>query len=145
MKKILFSLLFMVGIIGTASADFDKVITFDQLPAAAQKFVTTYFANDEILLIQKESRMHPNYEVKFATGNEVDFNSKGEWIEVKNMNGVNNAIVPGQILSQVQNKYPNAKIIDIDRSDKAHIEIELDNKLDIKFSKKSYIIIDTDD
>ena len=49
-----------------AKADNDKVITFEQLPAAAQEFVKNYFLNQELILVNVEkSVLCAQYEETF--------------------------------------------------------------------------------
>ena len=128
----------------SALAD-DKAIDFSQLPAAAQSFIQSDFSTSEISFITKDTELlDTTYDVHFTDGTKVEFNSKGEWKEIScKKSEINLKYVPKQILSTVGSKWPKAEIRKIERYKQGY-EIELSNRLELKFDKK-FRLLEIDD
>lgn len=133
MKKLMF---IMASLLLTMNACSSKpqVGTFNELPAPAQQFITTYFAQSDIAWIQWErSGMGKEYEVRLNSGVEMEFYSDGslETIECK-PNAVPDGIVPAAIATYVSTQFPQAFIVKyhIDRREQ---EVELNTTLDLVF------------
>ena len=124
----------------TACAGNDRPAQLTDLPNAAQAFVKKDFTAEKPVLVTIDKEVTGNtYEVNFSSGNSVDFDRRGEWKEVECRPEVPAAIVPAQILKLVQNNYPEAKIIKIDR-DKRGYEVELSTRIELKFDKNCNLI-----
>ncbi|MCI6857029.1 MAG: PepSY-like domain-containing protein [Bacteroidales bacterium] len=124
----------------TACAGNDRPAQLTDLPNAAQVFVKKHFTAEKPVLVTIDKEVTGNtYEVNFSSGNSVDFDRRGEWKEVECRPEVPAAIVPTQILKLVQNNYPEAKIIKIDR-DKRGYEVELSTRIELKFDKNCNLI-----
>lgn len=124
----------------TACAGNDRPAQLTDLPNAAQAFVKKHFTAEKPVLVTIDKDVTGNtYEVSFSSGNSVDFDRRGEWKEVECRPEVPTAIVPAQILKLVQNNYPEAKIIKIDR-DKRGYEVELSTRIELKFDKNCNLI-----
>lgn len=116
----------------------ETVISANNLPVNAQKFVTQNFGNIEFLNAIKEvDRNITTYNIQLVDGTKLDFTDNGDWTEVKN--GLGKAIptnfFPENIQKYLQTKYPkiDAKSIEIDTKDK-EIKVELlQNNIDLKF------------
>ena len=123
----------------------DKVITKEQLPTAAQSLLTTHFSSLKISLVKEDREfISRNYEVIFTDGTKVEFTRNGEWKELDcRKSAVPAALIPASIKNFVTERYPDAKILQIDR-DSNDYEVKLSNKLELTFDKK-YNIIDIDD
>ncbi|MDE6079072.1 MAG: PepSY-like domain-containing protein [Duncaniella sp.] len=85
MKKLLKLLPLLVAIFGavalwSCSDDDDKTIKSDELPAAAQQFLATYYPGVKIASATKDGS---SYDVTLANGHSVDFNLQGEWTDVE--------------------------------------------------------------
>ena len=143
-KLLLTALVAVVLLAGEGCAK-DHIVTFEKLPANAQNFIKKHFAEKQISLCKKDVDFsETTYEVYFNDGCSVDFNKKGEWKEVNcRVSGVPDAIIPSPILDYVKNNYPGVKIVKIDL-DKRGYEIELTNRLELKFNKQ-FQLIDLDD
>ena len=79
----------------------DKVTTGNELPAAAQTFISKYFSGKQVSLVKKDKEGMKNYyDVTFADGTKLEFDNKGEWrdIEAKS-DGVPAELVPAEINS----------------------------------------------
>jgi hypothetical protein len=123
---------------------FLAMLAKDPTPAI-QQFVSTYFPKATILLTQRDDG---EYEVRLSDGTEIEFTRKGEWknIDCKHSNiytSVPAELIPVEIANYVKASFPNENIIKIDK-DRRDWEIELSNRLEIKFDKK-FRILEYDD
>lgn len=133
----------LIASIGTvAKADTDKAIRFQELPAKSQKFIHTYFAQNDIVYAKVERTLtSKSYEVVLKDGTNIDFDKKGEWTEVDmQTRSVPNSIVPSQIATYINETYPTAIIEKISRN-RRHYEVELSNRIEVKFDAKSFKVI----
>ena len=78
MKKIMILAAAMLLLsVTSARADHDRPIQFNQLPAAAQEFINTYFANEKVSFAKEERDfMEVRYEVMFT--NSINRASRGD-------------------------------------------------------------------
>lgn len=129
----------------TASADNDTPITFEQLPASAQTFITAHFPKHKVAYAKEErDLMKVSYDVVFSDGTKLEFDKNGEWKEVDTKPAtVPSAIVPERIATYIRTHYPDAAIVAIDRTPRKY-EVELSNGLDVKFDIR-YNFIGVDD
>ena len=119
----------------------DRIIPVTQLPAQAQTFIKTYFADKTVAYAKQDGA---KYEVKFNDGAEVEFDRKGNWDNVDcKFTAVPDAIVPEQIKNYVAANHPGALITKIDK-ERYGYEIELSNSLELKFDR-NFNIFDIDD
>ncbi len=146
MKKILLILvaIFSVGVLA-ASADNDKLINKNQLPAPAQKFIDKHFAGIDLVYAKEEYNiLFSSYEVRLANGAKLEFSNKGNWEEVDcQSNEVPAAIIPQPIRAYVSKNYPAEKILMIEKN-RNDYEVKLSNRLELKFDK-NFNIYDIDD
>lgn len=149
MKKIIFialaALTLSVSTIKADGFDRDRIITKEQLPAAAKQFIDTYFGNSKISYVKEDREfISKNYEIAFVDGTKLEFTRNGEWKEVDcRQSSVPAAIVPEPIKKYVSDNYSSEKILQIDR-DNNDYEVKLSNRLELTFDKK-FNIIDIDD
>ena len=146
MKKIMIiaaSLLFVS--VTSARADHDRPIQFEQLPAAAQQFINTYFSDQKVSFVKEERDfMEVSYEVMFTNSIKIEFTGSGEWKEVKcKYSTLPDGIVPEQIVSYVNANFPGVSIYAIDRGYREY-EVDLTNGLELTFDN-NYNIVDIDD
>ena len=129
----------------SARADHDRPIQFNQLPAAAQEFINTFFANEKVSFAKEERDfMEVRYEVMFTNSIKIEFYKDGKWKEIDCKYSVlPEGIVPEQIATYVNSNFPGVKIHAIDR-DRRDIEVELTNGLELTFDLY-YNLIDMDD
>ena len=151
MKKITVTL---IAILATATTLFalslislteDKPISYDKLPADAQKFIETYYADQEISHITRDRDViSVDYDVVFLSGTKLEFNSKGEWKEVDTHHSVvPNDLIPQAIAEYVKSNYPNREITEIKRNH-SYTEVTLNGGLELTFNR-DYKLVDVDD
>ncbi len=147
MKKFFFAAaLLFAGITASQADNNDRPITLDKLPAAAQSFLKSHFADLTLAYAVEDPKwVGSEYEVTYTDRTEVDFRSNGEWSSVeRKYAAVPSAIVPKQIADYVaKSNYPNQYVRKIERKTYSW-EIELSNGLEIEFDK-NFQVIDIDD
>ncbi|MDE6116482.1 MAG: PepSY-like domain-containing protein [Duncaniella sp.] len=139
MKKTI-SILFvalLAALTWSCSSDDDKdiPISADQLPANAKNFISMYFPQDKIVKVERDgSHPYADYDVRFQSGFEVEFNASGDWVDVDAPMGqtIPAGIAPGAIENYVSLNYPTSGINEISAEINGY-EVELVNGLDLLF------------
>lgn len=136
MKKILSFIVAVLALGGVACADVDRPIGFDGLPAEAKQFISEYFPGREVTFATVDGHMlGRSYEVIFSNGDTVEFDDRGAWTEVVcREGGVPAGIIPRPIAEYVGRNYPDAVIVEINRS-RNQYDVELSNGWDIEFDR----------
>ncbi len=145
MKKLAILLVCLFSMQAVAKADNEKPIQVKDLPQTAQTFISKHFADQKVAFAKVENEIfEKTYEVVFSSGDKVEFDRAGEWLEVqcRNMGQVPSDIVPVEIHRYVGETYPEAKIWSIER-DRYDYEIKLSNGWEVKFDLK-FNVIDLD-
>ena len=106
MRKILFLMAMLVCSLQFAMAG--DVVTRDvnKLPVAAREMIGKHFSQTKVayIKIEKDLFQSTSYDVKLADGIELEFNSKGEWLEID----CKNKAVPSTFIPQAISKYMKA-------------------------------------
>ncbi len=143
-----FFTLFAFALLGTSPlmADHDKPIAPDSLPAAAKTFIGKYFPDRKISFAKYEvDYLVKTYEAILSDGVKLEFSKKGEWISVDcRKSPVPEDIVPAEIRSYVSENYPGVFINEIKRSAREY-EVDLSNRLELKFDAERFFVTDIDD
>lgn len=137
MKKIMFAVTAFVCCAFSACADNDKIITFEQLPAAAQELVQQYQDVANIAYVKLDPELFGDkYEVRFNDGKEFDFEEDGTLRKVDyKLEAVPEALVPEVVRQQISASFPQTFIVEWGKDDWGW-KAELNNKLEIKFNRK---------
>lgn len=115
--------------------DKNTPITVSDLPMAARSFITKFVPNDEVVRVVKETTTNnTEYDVKFRSGLEVEFDAAGNWIDVDAPKGqaIPTGIVPIEIQSYIDTNYNAAAVNEISVN-RLGYEVELVNGLDLYF------------
>lgn len=139
MKRLLLLLsICITSIIGACSNDYNY--SYANLPNAAKQFLQQYFSDNKILFIEREFEDGRIIEtVHLQDASEIEFTSKGEWIEVSCPNGIPEGIVPKTIHYFIEKTYPKCFIIKVKRKPRSY-EIELNNDKDLIFNTKGEFV-----
>ncbi len=142
MKKILSVLVMAMMAIQFINAG--EVVTLDEkrLPAEARSFINQHFSDLKISYIKIDSEFLQlkKYEVVLINGAEIEFDSKGNWIEVDTKRQqVPANIIPAAIKDYVSSNFSNNIITKIER-ERYGFDVELDNDLSVKFNKKGMFL-----
>ena len=130
---------------GMASADNDRIVSYEQLPAKAREFVQKYFPGEKVSYVKEEADfMELSYEVVFAKGTKVEFAGNGEWKEVDcRYSTLNEELVPVQIRDYVKKNFPDVQFVKIEKGYRDY-EVKLTNRLELTFDS-NFNLIDIDD
>ncbi len=144
MKKILISAL-AIMMASSASLFAADSITKSELPKRARNFITACFANDSVASIEKDNCFRgTEYEVKFASGTELEFNYNGTWREISAAPGkvLAENFVPKPIADYISKSYPGEHATKILKNSKGY-EVELSNDHDLHFdSNEKFVRVD---
>lgn len=145
MKKFFLAVASLFTFIGIASADNDRIISFEQLPAKSQEFIKKYFPDEKVSYVKEESDfMEFSYEAVLATGTKIEFVGSGEWKEVEcRYSTLNEEIVPVQIREYVRKNFPETKFVKIEKGYRDY-EVKLTNRLELTFDQ-NFNLVDIDD
>ena len=138
------AILLLVAMLATsfiAKADHDQVITFDQMPEAAQAFHKQYFAGKVPLVVTVD---WDDYTIRYESGEKVEFDKQGSWKEIDcRASQVPVELIPEEIKANIQATFPSAIILKIDRNRRGY-EVKLNNGLEVEYSP-TFQVIDIDD
>lgn len=146
MKKIKFFLLMamvMTMSLAMNADDDDRVITFDQLPQAAQTFLKTHFATKVPLLVTAD---WDDFTIRYESGEKVEFDRTGNWKDIECYSGkVPTEAIPEQISAYLNQNYPGKSVIKLERHRSVY-EVKLNNGLEIEFNRNFQVTdMDYDD
>lgn len=144
MKKVFSLALMALTVVFSACAQ-DRVVTFEQLPANAQKVIKQYFTTEGIAYIKLDKEfIGTEYEVRYTNGTEIDFTDKGEIKKVDcGLNQVPEALIPEQVKNYVRENYSTSFIKEW-KLDDGYWKAELNTGLELIFNKK-YQFVGIDD
>lgn len=135
MKKFLIVLLLIVGVVATASAD-KYSISRDDLPQAAQEFLTKYFPKSKVSMVKTDRHLlkKTDYDVKLVNGTKIEFNNSGKWTSVDcKTREVPDGIIMKPILKYVSKNFPQTFITKISKEGWGY-EVELNDGVELKFN-----------
>lgn len=141
--KALLLLIAMLSMSFTAKADHDQVITYNQLPQAAQELLKANFADKVPLIITMD---WDDFTIRYESGEKVEFNKKGEWKEIECYGSTVPAnLIPEQIKKSVQAQFPGTSILKIERNRRGY-EVKLNNGREVEYDLNFNVLdIDYDD
>lgn len=143
MKRVVLSALVALAFAPLVSS-YEKPVTFKQLPQAAQTFITDYFPTDKLIIAtQDDDLIRPDYEVRLASGTEIEFNHSGTLKKVSSKDGIPSGLLPEKIRVYVEENYPDVSFLEYE-VDKRTYEVKLTNRLELTFTK-NFILIEIDD
>lgn len=115
------------------------IVKVQDLPQAAQSFLTEHFDSEEVSLAIKDDN---EYEVRFVNGWEVEFDRKGQWKKVDCKRDEVPAgiisLIPEAITSYLSVNFDKAFVTEISK-DRSGYDIELNNGLDLDFTSKGQL------
>ena len=139
--KAILLLVAMFAMSFNAKADHDQVITFNQLPQAAQTLLKQYFADKVPLIVTMDWN---DYTVMYDSGEKVEFDKQGNWKDFDcRTSHVPSASIPEQIKTHIRATFPGTTIIKLDRNRRGY-EVKLNNGLEVEYNR-TFQVIDIDD
>ena len=144
MRRILVAIISLMAVVGISKAD-HRQIKFERLPAAAQKFVKTNFADNTVVFVTKDDdQIAPDYEVVLDNGTVLQFSSAGSLEKIEAFRtGVPQNLVPEKINDYVSANYPGTTYREYEQ-DRGKHEVKLSNGLELTFNS-GFTLIEIDD
>ena len=154
MKKILFTFsMIALAIFATSCSsdddNDDKTIPYNNLPATAQTFSQTYFADATVRQVEKDN---DSYNLYYTNGFEIDFYTNGEWKSIESSYQQFPAslltLSPIDIINaDVTKRYSGLYIIEIEKDTKKNgFEVKLNNNVELIYEwDGTYRGVDIDD
>ncbi len=108
----------------------------NDLPQAAQDFLTEYFPKAKIGMIKVDSHFlkKTDYDVKLTNGTKIEFNNAGNWTSVDcKTKAVPNGIIPMTIRTYVKKNFADVIIVKIEKGSSKY-EVELSDGVELTFS-----------
>lgn len=142
MKKLLFTIIALLGISTAAMAKDTYAHDSSVLPKAAQTILANNFkAKVNLVKIDKDFGRVSDYEVILTDGTEITFDKNGNWenVEIGVRDTIPSYFIPKAVSSYVKQNQPGQKIVGIDK-EKSGYDIELANGIEIKFNKDGQFI-----
>lgn len=133
---ILFVAIFMLH--GVAKAEESKLIQFEQLPTAAQRFIQSSLEEISISYVMQDEDgfFGKEFDVIFTDGNKIEFDRKGEWKQIDFKTGsIPLKMIPSPIATFLTEKHPGKSVIELERDSKVY-EVKLVDGLEIRFNKQ---------
>ena len=139
MKKLFLALVCFVSLqtMAFAFAGDDKPVQVTDLPAAAQQLIKKYFAGNKVALAKMErDLLSKSYDVVFTNGDKLEFDSKGQWTEIKCTKAAVPAdLVPAAIGTYVKENYSGANVLSIEKDDNGGYDVRPSNRVELEFNK----------
>jgi len=134
MKKLSFILMLMsVGLM--TACESQKVLAENEVPAAITTYVNTHFPSARILQAVKDKEgLSKSYDVILEGNISLEFNKKHEITSIESRSALPDSVIPEKILAYVKANYPANAILQWELDDNRQ-QVELDNKLELEFSK----------
>lgn len=124
-----------------AKADHDQVISFNEMPQAAQALLKQYFADKVPLVVTVD---WDDYTIVYDSGEKLEFDKEGNWKEINcRTSSVPTELIPEQIKTNIQSTFPGTIILKLDRNRRGY-EVKLNNGLEVEFDP-TFQVIDIDD
>lgn len=146
MKKIKFILLMamvMTMSLTMSADDDDRVITYQQLPQAAQTFLKKNFAKKVPLVVTAD---WDDFTIVYESGERVEFDRNGNWKDIEcRASKVPVDLIPGQITAYLNKNYPGKSVVKLERRRMGY-EVRINNGMEIEFNRNFQVIdVDYDD
>lgn len=136
MKKYLLIIVAVICTFFSGYAQDKYTINRNDLPQAAQKFLTDYFPKSKVSMVKTDKHLlkRTDYDVKLVNGTKIEFNNSGKWTSVDcKKSAVPDGIVIRPIRNYVKNNYPDTKIVKIQKTSSKY-EVGLSNDIELTFN-----------
>lgn len=145
LKKILI-IVISLAVAGTAgyylsNLVHDKAVAPEELPEQALSFLNENFAGAKIAFSKQDRDfLKVSYEVILTDGTKLEFRRGGEWKEIdRHHERIPDGIIPQEVASRILELYPGSFVTKAEK-DSRDLEVELDNRLELKFDKRHNLI-----
>ncbi len=136
MKKLALLIILTLSVFISGFSQDKYSINRDDLPEAAQEFLTTHFPKAKVGMIKTDRHFlkKTDYDVKLVNGTKIEFNNGGKWTSVDcKKSAVPDAIIPSPIRKYVNKHYPDVKIVKIEKTSTKY-EVALSDDVQLTFN-----------
>lgn len=128
------------------SVETKKPVQADRLPQAAQTFIATHCAGEvPVLVLREYDDFRRSYEATLVDGTKIKFRRSGEWKSFEShARPVPAALVPPQISGYLDTNFPGTAVMELSISGR-DIELGLDNRVELTFDTRTFLLTDFDD
>ena len=128
------------------SVETKRPVQQDGLPKAAQIFIATHCPGETPALALREyDDFRRSYEVTLVDGTKMRFSRNGEWKSFEShARPVPAALVPPQIADYLDTNFPGTAVMELSISGR-DIELGLDNRVELTFDSRTFLLRDFDD
>lgn len=136
MKKYIFMIVAVICTFMSSYAQDKYTINRNDLPEAAQKFLTDYFPKSKVSMVKTDRHLlkKTDYDVKLVNGTKIEFSNSGKWTSVDcKKSAVPEGIIPKTIRTYVKKNYPEQKIVKISKTTSKY-EIGLSDDVELTFN-----------
>lgn len=128
------------------SVETKRPVQQDGLPKAAQIFIATHCPGETpVLALREYDDFRRSYEVTLVDGTKMRFSRNGEWKSFEShARPVPAALIPAQVTEYVGTNFPGAVVKHISR-ERREIEVGLDNRVELTFDTRTFLLTDFDD
>ncbi|MDE7345307.1 MAG: PepSY-like domain-containing protein [Muribaculaceae bacterium] len=130
-------LLFAVIMTAMSGYAFDKYsINREDLPEAAQQFLTTYFPKAKVGMIKTDKHLlkKTDYDVRLVNGTTIEFSNSGKWTSVDcKGREVPKDIIPRSIRNYVNKNFQDVNIVKIKKTSSKY-EVTLSDDVTLIFN-----------
>ncbi len=150
MKKLFaMALVAVMALFGANRAAADQWISPEEVPATLKTFVTQNFGKDVTIVKASKDRKAGafEYDVTLSNGVEIDYGVDQQWTEIDGEDAgvdIPAAIVGETIVSDINVRYPGAKVRKIERKYRGY-EVTLNNGRELKYDKNGKLTRDKRD
>lgn len=131
MKRLIIALA-ILAIAGVTyfAMEYDRTITFKDLPPKAQALINTNFEGNSPIFITTD---WDDYKVVLSGAQKLEFDRDGDWRDIEcGIAGVPVSILPPPIAAHVAQTFPGAKISSISKNWQGY-DVELNTGLEIEY------------
>lgn len=136
----------VIAVVVAVNIEYEKPVSQEKLPAAAQSFLEQYYPGGNIALVMKSlDDMKVTYETIYTDGVRVEFDRRGEWKKVgSGLSPVPQDLIPPQITAYLSANFPALDVVKIER-DRKEWEVKLSNRMELTFDSRTFALTDVDD
>ena len=136
----------VIAVVVAVNIEYEKPVSQEKLPAAAQSFLEQYYPGGNIALVMKSlDDMEVTYETIYTDGVRVEFDRRGEWKKVgSGLSPVPQDLIPPQIKAYLSANFPALDVVKIER-DRKEWEVKLSNRMELTFDSRTFALTDVDD
>ena len=142
MKKCLkFFLITILSLVGVSSFAGEKPIQPSELPTAAIEYIKANFPTTTISFATKDGGwFSTDYDVALSDSTMLEFDSAGEWAEIKNsLKGLSYDLLPQKIKATLEVRFVGSKVKSIEKKSNL-IEVDLFDGRVLKFDKSGNLV-----